>query len=195
MGIFDIYEEIKKGVARAIKSETLTALRRLHCHQLDVATIYEYYVSSHAPLQSVLLAMLLQFNMTLLCICESRSDLKDYRMWLTDRMISKTIPAEPIRKSALDTFLSLMAYFLRVLTYIETNCGPRTTSYEFVALPKLLPFRNKPATLSKKFINEQAQWTSTVKAGIEDDTTLFSLAHQSPVYRYLNLDLLDKYTH
>lgn len=42
---------------------------RLHCHQLDVAAIYEYYATSHAPLQSVLLAMLLQFHMTLLCIC------------------------------------------------------------------------------------------------------------------------------
>lgn len=145
MAVFDICEEVRKQLPRVIKSEALTALSKLHCHQLDIAAIYEYYALSHTPLQSVLLAMLMQFNMTLLCICESRSDMKDYRDYIGERLQAKNIPSEPIRKGALDTIVALMNYFTEVLSYLEANCEPRATSYYFLSLPKMLPYRKKEA--------------------------------------------------
>ena len=44
-------------------------------------------------------------------------------------------------------------------------------------------------------MTEQAQWTSKVKANLEEDMCLFSRVTESPIYKFIGLKLLDKYTH
>lgn len=44
-------------------------------------------------------------------------------------------------------------------------------------------------------MTEQAQWTSKVKASLEEDMCLFSRVTESPIYKFIGLKLLDKYTH
>lgn len=91
--------------------------------------------------------------------------------------------------------MAMVEYFADVLLYLESNCGPRASSFHFLSLPKMLPFFNDRAQLSGQMIRELEEWTASVKANLEEDTFVFSRVTQSPVYKYMGVKLLDKYTH
>lgn len=97
-GLFEVIKYANESISRAIKWEIVNCFKLTYCFHFDVVQLYEYYSGSHTPLQCLLLSMYMSFSMILPCICESKSDLQDFRMWLTDKIYAKGIPSEPMRK-------------------------------------------------------------------------------------------------